>query len=112
MTPFTPLNLIEQQIAAKSGLTGFTKKVYQVVLRIPLGEARSYKWVANKAGRPVAARLVGQILKRNPLPLIIPCHRVVNANGKLGGYRWGKKNKQRLLNLEKEIKEKFLTTKK
>jgi O-6-methylguanine DNA methyltransferase len=104
MTPFTPLDLIEKQIADKKGLTGFTKKVYQVVSRIPLGEVRSYKWVAGKAGRPHAARSVGQILKHNPFPLIIPCHRVVNTNGRLGGYRWGKKAKQRLLQLEREIR--------
>ena len=85
-------------------MTPFAKKVYQVVSRIPLGEVRSYKWVAKKSGRPHAARSVGQILKHNPFPLIIPCHRVVNTNGRLGGYRWGKRTKQRLLKLEQEIK--------
>ena len=103
MTPFAPLDLIEQQEATKRGLTGFAKRVYQVVLKIPLGEVRSYKWVASQAGRPRAARLVGQILKHNPLPLIIPCHRVINANGRLGGYCWGKQAKQRFLDLEKQI---------
>ena len=93
-------------------MTPFAKRVYQVVLSIPLGQVRSYKWVASKAGQPTAARLVGQILKHNPLPLIIPCHRVINANGGLGGYCWGKKAKQRLLKLEKEIREEILTTKK
>ncbi len=82
------------------------------MLKIPLGQVRSYKWVASKAGRPGAARLVGQILKHNPFPLIVPCHRVINANGKLGGYRWGKKAKQRLLRLEKEIRATILITKK
>jgi len=93
-------------------MTPFEKKVYQAVLKIPLGEVRTYKWVASKAGRPGAARSVGQILKRNPYPLIIPCHRVVNVNGGLGGYRWGKSTKQRLLKLEKEIKKMILITKK
>jgi len=92
-------------------MTPFAKKVYQVVLSIPMGQVRSYKWVATKAGRPKASRLVGQILKHNPFPLIIPCHRVVNANGRLGGYRWGRKTKQTLLRLEKEIKREILTTK-
>jgi O-6-methylguanine DNA methyltransferase len=85
-------------------VTPFAKKVYKTVSSIPLGEVRSYKWVANKAGRPGASRAVGQILKRNPFPLIIPCHRVINASGRLGGYRWGKRAKQRLLKLEKEIR--------
>ena len=93
-------------------MTPFAKKVYQAVLKIPLGEVRSYKWVASKAGRPAAARSVGQILKRNPYPLIIPCHRVIKTNGKLGGYRWGNRNKQKLLELEKEIKKIILSSKK
>ena len=93
-------------------MTTFTKRVYQVVSRIPLGQVRSYKWVARKAGRPAAFRAVGQILKHNPFPLIIPCHRVINANGRLGGYRWGNRTKQRLLKLENEIRKAILTTKK
>lgn len=93
-------------------MTPFTKRVYQVVSKIPLGQVRSYKWVAKRASRPAAFRAVGQILKHNPFPLIIPCHRVVNADGGLGGYRWGRKTKQRLLELEKEIKSVISTTKK
>ena len=93
-------------------MTPFAKRVYQVVSKIPLGEVRSYKWVARTAGRPKAIRLVGRILKQNPLPFIIPCHRVVRANGALGGYRWGKRNKQIILKLEKEIRELILSTKK
>ncbi|MBI5145432.1 MAG: methylated-DNA--[protein]-cysteine S-methyltransferase, partial [Candidatus Omnitrophica bacterium] len=81
------------------------KKVYKAVLSIPLGETRSYKWVAKKAGRPHASRAVGQVLKSNPYPLIIPCHRVIESSGKLGGYSRGKKNKSLLLNLERQIRE-------
>ena len=83
----------------------FAKKVYRVVSKIPLGEVRPYKWVAKKAGRPTAFRAVGQILKNNPHPLIIPCHRVIESSGKLGGYIFGKKVKKQLLNLERQIKE-------
>lgn len=82
----------------------FAIKVYKAVLSIPIGEVRSYKWVAKKAGRPRAFRAVGQILKHNPWPLFIPCHRVVKADNKLGGYVWGPKEKKQILNLEKEIK--------
>lgn len=85
--------------------TTFAKKVYRVTLTIPLGEVRTYKWVAKRAGRPKACRAVGQILKRNPFPLIIPCHRVISSSGNLGGYAWGKKAKEMLLNLERQIKE-------
>ncbi|MCX7661378.1 MAG: MGMT family protein [Candidatus Omnitrophica bacterium] len=85
-------------------INNFTKKVYRVVLKIPLGEVRTYRWVAEKAGNPKASRAVGQILKRNPYPLLIPCHRVVCSDGKLGGYIWGAKVKERLLKLERQIK--------
>ena len=84
-------------------LTPFARRVYKTVLSIPLGEARSYKWVAQKIGRPRATRAVGQILKHNPWPLIIPCHRVICADGKPGGYSSGIKKKKALLDLEKQI---------
>lgn len=83
----------------------FTKKVYRAVLTIPLGEVRTYKWVAKKIGHPQSSRAVGQALKRNPYPLLIPCHRVVSCADKLGGYSQGKKTKQILLDLERQIKE-------
>lgn len=89
-------------------MTPFAKKVYQIVLNIPLGEVRTYKWVATKAGNPRASRAVGQILKRNPYPLIIPCHRVIQNNGKIGGYAWGKTKKQKLLELEGKIRKLML----
>jgi len=85
-------------------LTPFTKKVYKAVLSIPIGQVRSYKWVAQKIGKPHATRAVGQVLKRNPYPLIIPCHRVICADGRLGGYALGQKKKKTLLDLEKQIR--------
>ncbi|MBM3246746.1 MAG: MGMT family protein [Candidatus Omnitrophica bacterium] len=86
-------------------MTSFAKRVYRILLNIPLGQVHSYKWVAKKAGRPKAWRAVGQILKHNPWPLIIPCHRVVGFGGEPGGYIFGKRMKKRLLNLERQIKE-------
>ncbi|MFA5090571.1 MAG: MGMT family protein [Candidatus Omnitrophota bacterium] len=86
-------------------MTPFAKKVYQAVLSIPLGEVRTYKWVAKKAKRPKASRAVGQVLKRNPYPFIIPCHRVVASGKGIGGYVFGKKKKQALLDLEKKIRQ-------
>jgi len=84
-------------------MTPFAKKVYRVVLDIPLGEVRTYKWVAKKIGHPRAYRAVGQALKYNPWPLLIPCHRVVKCGKRLGGYSRGIKKKKELLNLEKRI---------
>ncbi|MDD5561506.1 MAG: MGMT family protein [Candidatus Omnitrophica bacterium] len=84
-------------------MTLFEAKVYKAVLSIPLGQVRSYKWVAQKTGCARACRAVGQALKRNPYPLIIPCHRVVKSDKKIGGYAFGVKQKQLLLALEKEL---------
>jgi len=85
-------------------MTPFAKKVYKVVLSIPLGEVRTYKWVAEKAGKPRAWRAAGKILKNNPYPLIIPCHRVIASDGDSGGYIAGRQQKRALLNLERQIK--------
>jgi len=85
-------------------LTPFAKKVFKIVAKIPFGEVRSYKWVAQKAGRPRAFRAVGQILKRNPCPLIMPCHRVVKSDRLPGGYIFGENNKRELLALERAVK--------
>lgn len=92
-------------------IASFAKKVYKAVLTIPLGEVRTYKWVAEKIGCPKSARAVGQALKRNPYTLIIPCHRVVSSNNKLGGYSLGLKRKKALLALEKELRDKIYSTK-
>ncbi len=85
-------------------MTPFAKRVYKIVLGIPLGEVRTYKWVAKKAGKPRAYRAVGRVLKTNPYPLIVPCHRVVKTDKKSGGYILGVKLKNSILNLEKKIK--------
>ena len=82
-------------------LTHFEKKVYTVVKKIPSGKVKTYAWVAVKAGRPGAARAVGNALNKNPFPLIVPCHRVVCSGGFIGEYAFGKDLKQRLLNLER-----------
>jgi len=84
-------------------MTPFTRKVYKAVLSIPIGQVRTYKWVAKKAGKPRAYRAVGQILKNNPYPLIIPCHRVIKSDNEPGGYIFGRKGKKIILDLEKEI---------
>ncbi len=82
-------------------LTPFQWKVLSVTATIPLGETRSYQWVAQKIGSPKAVRAVGQALRRNPYPVIIPCHRVIHADGSLGGYAGGSGERKAVL-LEKE----------
>jgi len=85
-------------------LTKFQWKVLNVTAKIPIGQTRSYKWVAQQVGSPKAVRAVGQALRRNPYPVIIPCHRVIKEDGSLGGYEGGSgERKARLLNIEKEI---------
>jgi len=81
----------------------FSKAVLREVSKIPLGQTRSYSWVAKRLKRAKAVHAVGQVLKRNKFPIIIPCHRVIKADGKLGGYSKGIKRKKRLLFLEREI---------
>jgi len=84
-------------------MTTFAARVYRVVSTIPLGSVRSYKWVAKKCGFPRACRAVGTVLKNNPYPLVIPCHRVVRSDRKIGGYVFGSRKKKMILDLEKEI---------
>lgn len=83
-----------------SGATPFQKQVWQAARLIPYGETRSYLWVAQKIGKPGAARAVGQALGKNPLPIIVPCHRVIATGGGLGGFTGGLEMKRRLLKLE------------
>lgn len=85
-----------------SGLPPFTRAVLAEVRRIPPGETRSYGEVAAALGRPGAPRAVGQALARNPLPLLVPCHRVLSRRGRLTGFSapGGLALKRRLLDLE------------
>lgn len=81
--------------------TAFQLKIWQLLCRIPYGETRTYGQVAAWAGNPKASRAVGMANHRNPLPVFIPCHRVIGGNGKLVGYGGGLEIKQKLLLLEK-----------
>ena len=86
-----------------AGYTDFQRDVFKATLEIPFGQVRTYAWVAKKIGRPRAGRAVGQALKKNPLPYLIPCHRVIATDGSLGGFSRGRAAKKRLLEWEKEI---------
>ena len=80
--------------------TPFQQKVWAALLQIPWGETRTYGQVAAMIGQPKACRAVGMANNRNPLPIFIPCHRVIGANGQLTGYAGGLSAKERLLALE------------
>lgn len=82
----------------------FQCEVWQKTRLIPYGETRSYSWVAEQIGKPKAARGVGHALSRNPLPIIVPCHRVIASNGSLRGFRGGLEMKGYLLSLESPAK--------
>jgi methylated-DNA-[protein]-cysteine S-methyltransferase len=80
--------------------TPFQLQVWRELRRIPRGQAISYNELAQRLGNPKASRAVGQANGRNPIPIIIPCHRVINANGTLGGYSSGLERKRWLLRHE------------
>jgi methylated-DNA-[protein]-cysteine S-methyltransferase len=81
----------------------FRREVLEETLRIPSGETRTYAWLAERVGRPRAARAVGRVMATNPLPLVVPCHRVVGSNGSLTGYGGGLRMKEALLKAEGAI---------
>lgn len=83
--------------------TPFQRQVWSVARTIPYGRTETYGWVARTLGDPDARRAVGQALHVNPLPLLVPCHRVTAARGKLGGFSGGAELKSRLLQLERAI---------
>lgn len=87
-----------------SGATVFQHLVWDTARLIPYGESRSYSWVAQQINQPKAVRAVGQALGRNPLPIIIPCHRVLAIDGRLGGFSGGLEMKRKLLQLESQEK--------
>ena len=83
--------------------TEFMRRTWSALCDIPYGETASYKDIAVKIGNPKAVRAVGMANNRNPIPIFIPCHRVIGANGRLVGYGGGLDIKTRLLEIEKAI---------
>lgn len=91
---------VDDEVVDISGLTPFEQDALRAAASIPPGQVRSYAWVATQIGRPKAARAVGRVMARNPLPLLFPCHRVVDSSGDLHNYYYGVEMKARLLQME------------
>ena len=87
----------------RTGHTGFQWQVWTALQEIPYGETRSYRWVAHQIGRPTAPRAVGGAVGRNPFAIVVPCHRVIGADGDLVGFGAGLDWKRALLKLEGAI---------
>ncbi len=85
--------------------TGFQQKVWRELCRIPYGETRTYQEIAEAIGNPRACRAVGMANHKNPMGIVIPCHRVIGADGKLTGYAGGLEVKRKLLELERRMQD-------
>jgi len=81
--------------------TDFQKRVWEELIKIPYGKVKSYSEIANLIGNKNAQRAVGSACNKNPVMIIVPCHRVIAKNGNIGGFAYGNKAKQKLLELEK-----------
>ncbi len=82
----------------------FYREVWKTIQIIPYGKTRSYSAIAKRLGNPKAVRAVGMANGKNPLPIVVPCHRVIGKNGDLGGYAYGLSIKSQLLRLENPLK--------
>ena len=88
----------------QSEATAFQRRVWSVVRDIPYGETRSYGQIARQAGSPGAARAVGRVMATNPVPIVVPCHRVIGSDGNLRGFGGGLDLKHRLLEMERVLR--------
>jgi len=91
---------VDDALVDISDLTPFEQAALRAAARIPPGEVRSYSWIATQIGRPKAARAVGRVMARNPLPFLLPCHRVVDSSGDLHDYYYGREMKAKILQME------------
>ena len=80
--------------------TEFEREVWEALRGVHYGETRTYKWIAERIGKPHAFRAVGNALGKNPVPIIYPCHRIIESDGSIGGYSSGVDIKRRLLEIE------------
>ena len=85
--------------------TAFQLKVWEKLQAIPVGETRSYSEIAAAIGQPTATRAVANACAKNPVALVIPCHRIIRMDKSLGGYRWGIERKRAILERERQYRE-------
>lgn len=97
---FTGKRITFDDLPLRPSGTPFQRRVWRALRTIPYGETATYGEMARKIGRPKAVRAVGAANGRNPIPIIVPCHRVIGADGSLTGYGGGMDRKRRLLDLE------------
>lgn len=98
---------LEFSLPIKLEGTDFQRSVWNALLSIPYGETKSYSEIASAVGNPSSQRAVGSACSRNPILLVVPCHRVVSASGATSGYAAGVALKEKLLELEKRISQSF-----
>ncbi len=98
---YQAMNSAQQWRCLAPNGTDFQQKVWRALLEIPLGETSTYGQLAAKIGQASAARAVGSAVGANPICLLIPCHRVIHADGRIGNYRWGADRKLALLDAER-----------
>ena len=91
--------LIDNAVHCNISLSGtmLQRKVWEALLKIPSGTVETYQQIAERIDEPQAVRAISNAIGANPIAIIIPCHRVIRSDGKIGGYRWGEKVKQKLL---------------
>ena len=100
------INVLNQSYDAKQKLplhlkgTPFQLKVWESLLKIPAGQLSSYKYIAEQIGSPSASRAVGSAIGQNPIAYLIPCHRVIQSSGAIGGYMWGAERKAAIIGWE------------
>lgn len=96
-------DLTDFDLELDSAGTAFQKRVWKALTEIPYGQTVSYVDIARKIGNPTASRAVGSANRCNPIAIVVPCHRVIGASGKLTGYAGGLDRKQKLLDLEADV---------
>lgn len=101
------LKVFKQKIRFSYG-TDFQRQIWLSLKEIPYGEVRTYRWLAERIERPLSYRAVGQALKKNPLPIILPCHRIICSNSEIGGFSSGIGIKRFLLMHEKRRHKDFM----
>jgi methylated-DNA-[protein]-cysteine S-methyltransferase len=97
-----PVGSVPWNLLNVEGLSEFQMQVYALACQIPHGETRTYGWIARSLGKPSASRAVGQALKKNPFPILIPCHRVVSAYG-VGGFQGDTDESLRLPQIKQKL---------